>query len=172
MTDFWGQIFHPATLARGYCGHRRQKRTMKRGGQCFDKSQHFEQTGHGCTGFTFTGAPLTNGEHGDAEIFSGPGFVKVQAFDSLQDLSGDSTGNGLFRLFQGGFVHGWGFLWVRSKKAPDGLSGATGYRSRKFSIRGKRITPTRATRTAVITQTPLSGKFDRRRFETRCAVLI
>lgn len=135
MTDFWGRILHLTTLARGCRAHGRQKRIMKRGGQCFDKSQHIKQPGHGRAGLAFTDAPLAKGEHGDAQIIGGFAFVKVQAVHGVTDPSGEGVRGGV-RAGRAGLssgCHGVGFYGVRKTRHGAG-SGVTG-----LGIRGVKV---------------------------------
>jgi hypothetical protein len=102
-----------------------QKRGVERGGHSFDDSEDFKQAKHGCTGLTFTRGPLAKGEDGDAEIISGPGFIKIQAFECCPHLCGECA-RGRVRTGCTGFflgVHGVGFSGVRKTRHGAGFVG-------------------------------------------------
>jgi hypothetical protein len=43
----------------------------------FKHAHDFKQPGHGCTGFTFTRAPLAHGVHGYTEVSGSLEFIEV-----------------------------------------------------------------------------------------------
>jgi hypothetical protein len=103
-----------------------QKRLMDVRGKGFEQAHDFKQTGDSSARLTFTREPLSHGVDRDSEILCGLGFRQSEAFDSLDDLSSDSAGDRLFRGFGRGLIHFEGLHRVRSKKAPERVSGAGG----------------------------------------------
>lgn len=84
--------------ARAGLRHGRQKRIVQRGGQCFDKSENFEQPRDRSTGFAFAGQPLAHSEYGHAQVRGCSIFIKVQPVNRGADLCCKSTGGGGFSL--------------------------------------------------------------------------